>query len=321
MTTVLITGATGLIGTALSKMLVSKGYHVIILTRQSSIKLSNFSFEASSVSAAQWDIEKGTIDKDAIEKADYIVHLAGANIGEKRWTENRKKEIVDSRVKGGELIVKTLKEIPNNIKAVISASAIGWYGKDEDSDRDFFKGGSFKEDAPPANDFLGQTCEQWEHALQPVQTLGKRLIIFRQGIVLSNEGGVLTEFKKPLKFRISAILGSGKQIISWIHIEDLCRMYLYAIENNLKGVFNAVSSQPVSNKTFTLQLAKKLRGKFFIPMHVPAFVLKTVLGEVSVEVLKSAKVSSEKIKLEGFQFLYPSIDEAFKNLYMDSSNA
>jgi len=157
-----------------------------------------------------------------------------------------------------------LNEIPNRIKAVISASAIGWYG--EDGNRNFYKGGSFKEDALAASDFLGQTCKQWEQTLQPVETLGKRLVIFRQGLVLSNEGGVLKEFKKPLKFRVAAILGNGKQIMSWIHIEDLCRMYLYALENKIQGTFNAVAPQPVSNKTLTLQLAKKFVESFLSPL-------------------------------------------------------
>jgi uncharacterized protein (TIGR01777 family) len=313
MSTVLITGGTGLIGTALSKMLLSKSYNVIIVTRSSSVRLSNYSFQASTISCAQWNIEKETIDEDAVAKADYIIHLAGANVGDKRWTEERKKEIVESRVKSSALIVKALKEIPNNVKAVVCASAIGWYG-DQGLNRSFFKGGSLKEDAPPSNDFLGQTCKQWEDALRPVQTLGKRLVIFRQGIVLSNEGGAFPEFKKPLKFGVAAILGSGKQIISWIHIEDLCRMYIHALEHDITGVFNAVAPQPESNKTLTLQLAKKLRGNFFIPVRVPAFALKIALGEMSIEVLKSATVSCRKIQSAGFKFLYSSVEEALKSL-------
>ena len=303
MATILITGGTGLIGTALTPMLLSKGYEVIILTRQTSKQKTDVKY-------ANWNVENGMIDKDAIAKADHIIHLAGANVSDKRWTKKRKKEILDSRVKSGEVIVKVLKEIPNKIQTVLSASGIGWYGPDTDISKQ--KG--FKENDPASNDFLGEVCEQWEGSLKPVVALDKRLIIFRQGIVLSKEGGAFTEFKKPLKFGIAAILGSGKQVLSWIHIEDLCRMYVYALEKKFSGVFNAVAPQVISNKNFTLQLAKKVRGKFFIPIYVPSFGLKIVLGEMSIEVLKSATVNSEKIKSTGFQFLYPSIEAAFNNL-------
>ena len=144
------------------------------------------------------------------------------------------------------------------------------------------------------------------------------LIIFRQGIVLSNEGGAFIEFKKPLKFGVAAILGNGTQIISWIHVEDICRMYIYAMENKLEGIFNAVTPQRTTHKNFTLTLAKKSKGKFFTTLYVPSFVLKIVLGELSIEVLKSATVSCEKIKSTGFQFLYPSIEAAFNHLISSS---
>ena len=304
MATILITGGTGLIGTALTPMLLSKGYEVIILTRRTDKQNSE------AVKYARWDVKRGIIDKDAIAKADHIIHLAGANVSDKRWTKKRKKEILDSRVKSGEVIVKVLKEIPNKIQTVLSASGIGWYGPDTDISKQ--KG--FKENDPASNDFLGEVCEQWEGSLKPVVALDKRLIIFRQGIVLSKEGGAFTEFKKPLKFGIAAILGSGKQVLSWIHIEDLCRMYVYALEKKFSGVFNAVAPQVISNKNFTLELAKKARGKFFIPIYVPSFVLKIVLGEMSIEVLKSATVNCGKIKSTGFQFLYPSIEAALNNL-------
>ena len=203
-----------------------------------------------------------------------------------------------------------MKEIPNKVQCVLTASGIGWYGPDTKISKQ--KG--FNENDPHSNDFLGEVCEQWEESLKPVVALDKRLIIFRQGIVLSKEGSAFTEFKKPLKFGIAAILGSGKQVLSWIHIEDLCRMYVYALEKKFSGVFNAVAPRVISNKNFTLQLAKKVRGKFFIPIYVPSFGLKIVLGEMSIEVLKSATVNSEKIKSTGFQFLHPSIEAAFNNL-------
>ena len=308
MATILITGGTGLIGTALTPMLLSKGYEVIILTRQPDQK------NTGAVKYANWNVESGTIDKDAIARADYIIHLAGTNVGEKRWTKKRKKEILDSRKKSGELIIKALIEIPNKVQCVLTASGIGWYGPDTKISKQ--KG--FNENDPHSNDFLGEVCEQWEESLKPVVALDKRLIIFRQGIVLSKEGSAFTEFKKPLKFGIAAILGNGKQVLSWIHIEDLCRMYIYGLEKKISGVFNAVAPQVVSNKNFTLQLAKKLRGEFFIPVYVPSFALKIVLGELSIEVLKSATVNDEKIKSTGFQFLYPSAEAALNNLITSS---
>ena len=308
MATILLTGGTGMIGSHLQKFLIEKDYKIIVLVRDNAKEKSSSN---ANISFAKWNVEKGEIDEAAIAQSDYIIHLAGANVAEKRWTNKRKKEIVESRTKSGDLIVKSLKEIPNKIKAVVSASAIGWYGPDTTQSS---KNG-FKEDEPAANDFLGTTCKLWEQSIQPVSTLYKRLCILRFGIVLSEKGGALEEFKKPLKFGVASILGNGKQVISWIHVNDLCRLLLFAIENeNVSGIYNAVAPNAVTNKVLTLTLAKQMRNKLFIPVHVPAIVLKTMLGELSIEVLKSATVSAEKIKEAGFNFLYPSIEPAIKNL-------
>lgn len=312
MSTVLITGGTGMIGKALTKALLEKNYAVIVLTRETSKGTRKKVQDSSRLTFAEWDSKKQTIDRNAISKSDYIIHLAGANIGEKRWTKKRKQEIVDSRVKSSELLVKAVKETPNKIKAVISASAIGWYQAEvkENNSR------SFRETDPPANDFLGQTCQQWERSIEPMIGLGKRLVKLRTGIVVSNDAGFIPEFKMPLRFGLATILGSGKQIISWIHIDDLVRVYITAIQDeNMSGVYNAVAPSPVSNKKFVLQMAGAKR-KFFIPVHVPSFVLKIVLGEMSIEVLKSANVSSEKIQQKGFSFQYPTIDVALKQLLL-----
>jgi uncharacterized protein len=312
MTTVIITGGTGLIGTALTKALVQKGYEIVILSR--SKKLST----KKNISYAVWDVSNQTIEEEAIKKADYIVHLAGANVGEKRWTQKRKKEIVDSRVDTGKLLVKALKEIPNKVKAVVSSSAMGYYGPDslipnpspggEGSERPFM------ETDPSYNDFLATTVVKWEGAIKPVIDLGKRLVFFRTGIVLSNEGGAYKEFKKPLQFGVASVLGSGKQTVSWIHIDDLVRLYIEAIENDKwNGVYNAVSPNPVSNRQLIKEIARQTK-RFYVVAKVPAFVLKVVLGEMSIEVLKSTTVSSEKIRKEGFQFLFPTIADAIKSL-------
>ena len=296
-----------MIGTHLQKFLTDKGYNVIVLVRD---EIKNHASN-NNITYAKWDVEKGELDKAAIASADYIIHLAGANVAAKRWTKKRKKEIVESRTKSANLLIRAMKETPNNIKAVVSASAIGWYGPDTDASKQF----GFKEDAASLDDFLGKTCKLWEESIQPVEALNKRLVITRFGIVLSKKGGALEEFKKPLKAGIAAILGSGEQVISWIHIDDLCRLLLFVIEHeNITGIYNAVANEPISNKAFTLTLAKEMRGKFYIPIHIPEFVLKLVMGELSIEILKSATVNNDKIHKAGFTFLYPSAEAALQNL-------
>ena len=298
METVLVTGGTGMIGKALTQALIERGYHVIILTRHANDKPKTVN---DKLSYAEWDIEKKTIDKNAIAKADYIIHLAGANFADKRWNEKVKKEIISSRVESGKLIIDSLKTITNNVKTVISASGISWYGADD-------KNGSktFTEKDPPANDFMAETCKQWEAAIEPASFLGKRLIKFRIGPVLSTDGGAYVEFKNPMRFGLAGIIGSGKQVISWIHIDDLVRAILFAMENvEMKGVYNAVAPNPSSNKELILKIAEKYRGTAFIALHAPSFALKIVFGEMINEILKSTTVSSAKLQQAGFIFQYP----------------
>lgn len=306
MATILITGGTGMIGTRLTEMLADRGYDVIILTRDTTKHQPS-----PGVSYASWDINAQAIDRDAIGKADHIIHLAGAGVADKRWSQARKQEILRSRTESSALIVKALKEYPNKVQSVISSSAIGWYGPD--TARSLKEG--FTEDAPADTAFLGETCRQWEASIEPVAGLGKRLVKLRTGIVLSNRGGALAEFRKPVMGGVAAILGNGNQVVSWIHVEDLCSMFLFVVENHsLAGAYNAVAPNPVTNKTLTLTIAQKLRGRFYIPVYVPAFILKIVLGEMSIEVLKSANVSARKIQQAGFDFSYPVIDQALDNL-------
>lgn len=306
MATVLITGGTGMVGRHLTQLLVVKGYEVIIVSRTPSTKRPH-----AKVAYALWDIDKQEIDAEALAKADHIIHLAGAGVADKKWTEERKQEIVESRTKSSATIATALQQLPNKVQTVISASAIGWYGAD--TQESLTKG--FTENAPADTEFLGETCRLWEQSIEPVAQLGKRLVKLRIGIVLSNDGGALVEFKKPLQFGIAGILGSGKQVVSWVHIEDLCRLFVYAIENpNLHGAYNAVATNPITNKQLTITLAKITRSSFYIPMHVPTFVLKMMLGELSVEVLKSATVSNKKILDTGFTYTYPTIIDALKSL-------
>lgn len=307
MATILITGGTGMVGQQLTGVLLSKGYDVIWLSRASGKK----EIDGKTIRIASWNLQEQTIDETAIQQADHIIHLAGAGVADKRWTTKRKQEILDSRTQSSALLVKALQTIPNKVQSVISASAIGWYGPDEDNTL----GSSFTEDMPAYPDYLGSTCKAWEESITPVTELGKRLVKLRIGIVLSTTGGALAEFKKPLKGGMAAILGSGKQMISWIHVHDLCRMFVYAIENqSMQGTFNAVAPHPVSNKELTLTLAKQKNGSFYIPFYVPAFLLKMILGEMSIEVLKSATVSSRKIEEQGFRFEYPTVQQALRDL-------
>jgi uncharacterized protein len=302
MPTILITGGTGLIGQALSEELRKLQYDVIIFTRDVT-KFKN----SAHLQYAHWNITTGELDATAIAAGDHIIHLAGAGVAEKRWSAARKKEILDSRVKSGNLLVKALRDLPNKVQTVVSASAIGWYGPDDHIPNET----PFTESAAAAEDFLGDTCKKWEDSIAPVTGLGKRLVILRTGIVLSKKGGALKEFIKPVQFGLAAILGKGNQVVSWIHIEDMVRLYITAITNSaLLGVYNAVAPNPVSNKYLTLVLAKQRKGNRFLAIHVPGIVLQIVLGEMSTEVLKSATVSARKLQLAGFQFSYPTIEAA-----------
>jgi uncharacterized protein (TIGR01777 family) len=302
MSTILITGGTGLIGTALSTLLRERGHRVLILSRHAA---------PGNPDVFQWDYTKATLDAEAIRQADHIIHLAGAGVADRRWTAKRKNIILESRTHTSALLAKALADIPNKVQTVVSTSGIGWYGPDPAIPNP----NPFEESAPADVDFLGDTCRQWEAAIAPVTDLGKRLVILRVGPVLSTNGGMLAEFRKPVRLGVAPILGSGKQVISWIHIDDLCRIYAEAIEREeLKGVYNAVAPHPADNRTLTLAIARQSKGRYFVPVYVPSFLLNWMLGEMSVEVLKSTTVSAKKIRTAGFQFIFPSIDTALADL-------
>ena len=307
MQNILITGGTGFVGNRLIQLLVEKSFSVTVLTRSLKDKR-----EQPNVNYALWDIKKETVDIAAVTKADHIIHLAGAGVVDKKWTPEYKKEIIDSRTKSIGLLIKILKQNTHSVKTIVSASATGWYGADK------IQGHYFTEDEPAVNDFLGETCRLWEESIEPAAAVGIRVCRLRTGIVLSKKGGALAEFMKPIRLGVAAILGSGKQMISWIHLDDLCRMYISSIENTeMHGSYNAVAPTPVSNATLTVKLASAMKKKFYIPVHVPTFILKLMMGQRSEEVLKSTTVSDAKIKSTGFTFIYPSIEAALNNLIND----
>ena len=308
MQTIIITGGTGMVGQSLTNLLLAKGYQVIVLTRQK--KQSSRAY----FSFAQWDLNKGWIDPAAIAAADYIIHLAGEGVADKRWTAARKKAILDSRVNSSALLVKTLKENPNKVKAIVAASAIGWYGPDNEKS----KQSGFVETDVVDSSFLGDTCQQWEDSMYPVKAMGIRLVTIRIGIVFNKMGGALAEFMKPAKLGAAAILGDGQQMVSWIHQQDLNRLMLFALETEqVAGVYNAVAPDPVNNAILTKAIARRFHT-WAIPFNVPSFILKIMLGEMSVEVLKSAKVSASKILAAGFSFDYASMDEALDDLLISN---
>lgn len=305
MQTILISGGTGMIGQAITRVLLAKGYRVIILSRG-----RKQAEPGSALTYAHWDPSRNEIDPASIAAADHIIHLAGAGVADKRWTKKRKAAIVSSRVEGSRLIAVSLQQIPNKVKSVVSASAIGWYGPDPVIPNPR----PFKETDTADDSFLGNTCRLWEEAIEPAVQSGKRLVRLRIGIVLANEGGAFGEFHKPLRFGLATILGNGKQIISWIHVDDLVRLFIYMLENETAtGVYNAVAPAPVPNKELILSLARE-RKKFYIPIRVPSFMLKLMLGEMSVEILKSVTVSAQKVQEAGFSFQYPEIRSALRSL-------
>ncbi|MBE2229087.1 MAG: TIGR01777 family protein [Chitinophagaceae bacterium] len=301
MAVVLITGGTGLVGRALVKALLEKGYTCIVLTRGTPSGGGNLRY-------ANWDPAKGLIEEKALAEADYIIHLAGAGVADKRWTAARKKEILDSRVQSGQLLLHKLAQVPNKVKAFISASAIGWYGPDPQLPHLR----PFTETAPADDSFLGETCKSWEDSTAGLTGMHIRRVVLRIGIVLSREGGALGEFLKPIRFGLATVLGNGRQVVSWIHRTDLVNMMLYALENEkLNGVYNAVAPAPVSNRELILTLARE-RKKFYLPLKVPSFILRIMMGEMSIEVLKSATVSADKITAAGYAFLFPDIQSAVR---------
>lgn len=295
---ILISGGSGLVGTRLSELLKEKGHEVVHLSRNPT---------KGTYPSFQWDVKKQTIDAEAIKNTDVIIHLAGASVAGKRWNEAWKKEIYDSRIDSTKLLFNAVKEHNPKLKQFISASAIGYYGMDSGSTL-------MTEDSKKGDGFLADVVEDWEKEVNQFDELKIKHASVRVGIVLSTEGGALVEMAKPIKLGAGAPLGSGNQYMSWIHIDDLCQIFIYVLENQLEGIYNGVSSKPVTNRELTRQLAKKLKRPLFLP-NVPKFALKLIVGEMAAVLTGGNKVSSKKIEESGFKFQYPSLDSALKALY------
>ena len=293
---ILITGGTGLIGTKLIALLNSAGHEVRNLSTQK--KENNLSY--------YWNPLKNEIDSKAVIGVDAIIHLAGASIISHKWTEARKKVIVDSRVKGALLLAQACKQENQKIQHYITASGIGYYGNGEDK--------LLTELDDAGKSFAAQVCQKWETSALAFNTIANQTSIIRIGIVLSSEGGFWAEMKKLAKFKILSPLGSGRQYISWIHITDLCKIFKAIIENKIpSGTYNAVSSEPLSNKVLTKAIIKAYRSPSWLP-NVPSFLLKIVLGERADELLNGQNASNAKLLKNGFKFEYEHLHKAIENI-------
>jgi uncharacterized protein (TIGR01777 family) len=296
---ILITGGSGLLGKQLTTALLQKGYSVSHLSRKTGTD--------PNVKTYLWNVNKGTIDANCIRGVDTIVHLAGEGIAEEKWTDERKKQLIDSRTKSIALLYDLLKGKPHKVKSVISASGIGYYGDSGNT--------LMTEDSPPSKTFIGECCVKWEQAVDEGLTLDLRVVKFRTGVVLTPDGGALPKLAGPIKYGIGAPLGTGKQWVPWIHIQDAVDIYMLGIEDeNISGVYNMVAPFPVTNETMTRAIAKELRKTLWLP-HVPDFALKLFLGEMSTVVLGSTKVSPLKIEKAGFHFNYLILEDALMELY------
>lgn len=298
MNKVLITGASGLVGSRLTELLLSKKMEVVHVGRTK---------RNGSVPSFAWDVDKQQMDAKALAGVDAIVHLAGAGVADKRWTPTRKKEILDSRVQSTRLLYQILKEEKHSVKNIVSASAIGYYGFGL-SDQ------LFTEERPPATDFLASVTTEWEKEVDAIRELEIRVVKIRIGIVLSNKGGALKEMARPIQFGVGAPLGTGQQVMSWIHIDDLCEMFCKAIQDrSLAGAYNGVAPNPVTNAELTKAIASILKKPLWLP-NVPPFVLRLLVGEMADIVVNGSKVSAEKILATRFKFQYSQIDDALRNL-------
>jgi len=298
METVLITGV-GLISTSLGKKLEERGYRVRYLSRNKKNDPKKQYF--------QWNYHEAYIEKGALDDIDHVIHLAGANIGAMRWTTKRKIEIIESRTNTAALLHDKIKSAKISLQSYISASAVGYYGA--------ISGPKIlNETAPPAKDFLGKTCRLWEGSTKIFRDLGIRTVILRTGVVLTSSGGALEKIVNPIKNSMGATLGSGNQYIPWIHIDDLCKMYISAIENDqMNGAYNAVSVDFVTNKELTNKIGRIVKKKIWMP-NIPSSILRITLGQMSDLLLYGSKISNKKIISTGFKFDYPNIEEALVSL-------
>jgi hypothetical protein len=294
---ILLAGGSGLIGTKLAELLRLQHYTVRLLTRT-----------PKGPGAFKWDPSTGEIDDNALQNVDTVVNLAGAGIADKRWTHARKREIIESRVLAARVLVNAFERTGVKPKAYIAASAIGIYGN---------SGEQIMSESSPSADhsFMVDCCRQWEAATDEVAKKGIRTVTLRIGVVLAREGGALAEIIKPLQLGLGAYFGNGQAWWSWIHREDVCSMFLWAIQQpTVEGVFNAVAPNPVRGVELVRATAKAM-GKSAVFLPAPSLVLRLMLGEMSAVILNSNHVTASKSTNAGFQFLYPDLPKALASIF------
>ncbi len=296
---VLISGGSGFVGKHLTNLLIENGFSVSILSRRPQQNESDLFYY-------QWNVENHYIDQKSILNADFIIHLAGENIAEKRWTAKRKVAIVQSREQSAQLIYDTLKKNNKKVEAFVSASGIGFYGAINGSE-------ICDEDTIPENDFLGTTCQKWEAAADKFSDLQIRTVKIRTGLVLGKDDGFLKKLVPIFKYKLGSALGSGKQYMPWIHVDDLCAIYLESLNNTtMNGAYNAAINDNTTNTTFSKTLAKIFGYSIWLP-NVPTFLIQMALGEMALIILKGRRVSSDKIEKLGFKFKYKILELALRN--------
>jgi uncharacterized protein len=293
---ILIAGGTGLIGTQLTGMARAAGHEVRILTRRPSAQ-GHF----------QWDPAAGTIDDAALDGVQVVINLAGAGIADKRWTEARKRELIESRIQSADTLRAALERTKKRPDVYVAASAIGIYGDSGETLVDE----TYQTDS---QDFMVVCCRRWEEATQQVTALGIRTVTLRIGVVLAAAGGALQEFVRPLRLGVGGYFGDGQAWFSWIHYYDMCKMLLWAAQTpHLSGVYNAVAPHPVRNKP-VVQAIGRAMGRWALYLPAPAWVMRLALGEMSAVVLNSNRVSAQRVLDAGFEFEYPDLDDALKNI-------
>lgn len=299
---VLITGATGLIGSELVKLLLQNDVNVHYLSTSKKKIVNKHNYKGF-----YWNIEKGNIDINCLTDVDTIIHLAGATIA-KRWTKSYKQEIIESRLLTSSILFRALKTNQNQVKHIISASGTAIYPS---NDKVVFDENSTEID----DSFLGNLVFKWEESIDKFKSLGLKVCKLRTGIVLSRNGGALMKMVGPIKMGVGSPFGTGKQIQSWIHIQDIAALYYFAVKNNIEGIYNAVAPNPVSNETLTKTIATVLRKPLFMP-NIPKFAMELILGEMHELLFENKNLSALKIIEKGFEFKFTKIEKALDDVLL-----